>query len=43
MGCITEGGDGAARKAFERASNALLKAGAIGKWDLWVASVEGLG
>jgi hypothetical protein len=36
MGSITEGGEGAARKAFERASNALLSAGLIGKWDLWV-------
>ena len=35
LGCITEGDERAARKAFERASSGLLKAGLIGKWDLW--------
>jgi hypothetical protein len=40
LGCITEGDERAARKAFERASNALLKAGLIGKWDLWVWIVK---
>jgi hypothetical protein len=33
MGCVTAGGESAERKAFQRASEKLLKAGLIGKWD----------
>ena len=39
-GTISEGSPEAARKAFKRAADKLLKDGAIGKWDLWCWPIQ---
>jgi AAA domain len=40
LGCISEGGEGAARKAFERSAKKLIEQGHVGKHDLFVWPVR---